>query len=229
MKSDLIDIQVESRGNDVELTLSGSLGVAQLSAVREKLDMLVDGPGCFFFLNLQNAHFSSERYLDVFLELLSRVKSQKSTLILIFDSVELEDYFSKYLNIFEVYENRNAYKKSGTKKQLQQIGLHYGLRSGITVSSGVAVAFLSLILGWVVTLLIIISTQGRELSDKQAQIIALQNQKDRYIKEIDKLESSIGPLRKLGVVQDTTMLSSFGLIQDWVGYLEYLENTRREK
>ena len=27
MKSDLIDIQVESRGNDVELTLSGSLGL----------------------------------------------------------------------------------------------------------------------------------------------------------------------------------------------------------
>ena len=228
MKSDLIDIQVESRGNDVELTLSGSLGVAQLSALKEKLDMLVDGPGCFFFLNLQNAHFTSDDYLDVFLELLNRVKSQKSTLILIFDSMELYDYFEKYLNIFEVYENRNAYKKSGTKKQLQQIGLYYGLRSGITVSSGVAVAFLSLILGWIVTLLIIISTQGRELSDKQAQIIALQNQKDRYIKEIDKLESSIGPLLKLGVVQDTTMLSSFGLIQDWVGYLEYLENTRRE-
>lgn len=228
MKSDLIDIQVESRGNDVELTLSGSLGVAQLSALKEKLNMLVEGPGCFFFLNLQNAHFTSDDYLDVFLELLNRVKSQKSTLILIFDSMELYDYFEKYLNIFEVYENRNAYKKSGTKKQLQQIGLYYGLRSGITVSSGVAVAFLSLILGWIVTLLIIISTQGRELSDKQAQIIALQNQKDRYIKEIDKLESSIGPLRKLGVVQDTTMLSSFGLIQDWVGYLEYLENTRRE-
>ena len=228
MKSDLIDIQVESRGNDVELTLSGSLGVAQLSALKEKLNMLVEGPGCFFFLNLQNAHFTSDDYLDVFLELLNRVKSQKSTLILIFDSMELYDYFEKYLNIFEVYENRNAYKKSGTKKQLQQIGLYYGLRSGITVSSGVAVAFLSLILGWIVTLLIIISTQGRELSDKQAQIIALQNQKDRYIKEIDKLESSIGPLLKLGVVQDTTMLSSFGLIQDWVGYLEYLENTRRE-
>ena len=163
------------------------------------------------------------------MELLNRVKSQKSALILIFDSAELYDYFSRYLNIFEIYENRNAYKKSGTKKQLQQIGLHYGLRSGITISSGVAVAFLSLIVGWIVTLLIIISTQGHDLSDKQAQIIALQNQKERYIKEIDKLESSIGPLRKLGVVQDTTMLSSFGLIQDWVGYLEYLENTRREK
>ena len=119
--------------------------------------------------------------------------------------------------------------KSGIKKQLQQIGLHYGLRSGITVSSGVAVAFITLILGWMITLFLIISTQGHDLADKQAQIIALQNQKERYIREIDKLESSIGPLRKLGVVQDTTMLSSFGLIQEWVGYLEYLENTRREK
>ena len=101
---------MESRGNDVELSLSGSLGVAQLSAVKEKLDMLVDGPGCFFFLNLQNAHFTSDRYLEVFLELLNRVKSQKSALILIFESAELYDYFSKYLNIFEVYENRKEAK-----------------------------------------------------------------------------------------------------------------------
>ena len=229
MKSDLIDIQVESRGNDVELSLSGSLGVVQLPQVKEKLKMLVDGPGCFFFLNLQNAHFTSELYLDVFLELLNRVKAQKSALILIFDSDELYDYFSRYVNIFEIYENRNAYKKSGMKKQLQQIGLHFGLRSGITVSSGVAVALISLLLGWFITLFVIISSQGHDIADKQAQIIALQNQKERYIKEIDKLESSIGPLRKLGVVQDTTRLSSFGLIQDWVSYLEYLENARREK
>lgn len=229
MKSDLIDIQVESRGNDVEISLSGSLGYAQLSAVKEKLAMLVDGPGCFFFLNLQNAHFTSDRYLDFFLELLNRVKSQKSALILIFDSAELYQYFSKFLNIFEVYENRAAYKKSGTKKQLQQIGIHYGIRSGVTLSPSVALVFLGLIMGWIITLFVIVITQGHDISDKQAQIIALQNQKERYIREIDKLESSIGPLRKLGVVQDTTMLSSFGLIQDWVGYLEYIENTRREE
>ena len=70
MKSDLIDIQVESRGNDVELTLSGSLGLPQLSAVKEKLDMLVEGPGCFYFLNLQNAHlgksfFTVTRVMDM--------------------------------------------------------------------------------------------------------------------------------------------------------------------
>lgn len=229
MKSDLIDIQVESRGNDVEISLSGSLGYAQFSAVKEKLAMLVDGPGCFFFLNLQNAHFTSNQYIDFFLELLSHVKSQKSSLILIFDSEEQYKYFERFQNIFEIYENRSAYKKSGTRKQLRQIGIHYGTRTGISLSPSVAVCFLALMFGMFVTLFVVVSIQGRDISDKQAQIIALQNQKERYIHEIDKLESSIGPLRKLGVIQDTTMLSSFGLIQDWVGYLEYLENTRLEK
>lgn len=229
MKSDMINIQVESREDDVEIILSGSLGFAQYSAVKEKLAMLLDGPGCFFFINLQQVHFTSDRYLDLFLELLNGTKARKAALILIFDSAELYDYFSKFQNIFEIYENREAYKKSSAKKLLLQIGLHYGLRSGITVSPGVAVAFFALLLGWFITLFMIVSAQGSEISDKQAQIIALRNQKERYIREIDKLESSIGPLRKLGVVQDTTMLQSFGLIQDWVGYLEYLENTRREK
>lgn len=229
MKSDMIDIQVESREQDVEIVLSGSLGFAQYSAVKEKLAMLIDGPGSFYFMNLKRVHFTSDRYLDLFLELLNEAKARKAAFILIFDSDEHYKYFSKFDNIFEIYETREAYKKSGTKKQLRQIGEHYGTQSGITVSPGVAVAFILLMLGWVVTLFIVLSGQGREIADKQAQIIALQNQKDRYIREIDKLESSIGPLRKLGVIQDTTMLSSFGLIQDWVGYLEYLENTRREK
>ena len=229
MKSDMINIQVESWEDDVEIVLSGSLGFAQYSAVKEKLAMLLDGPGCFFYLNLNQVHFTSDRYLDLFLELLNGVKARKAALILIFDSEELYSYFSRYKNIFEIYENREAYKKSGTKKQLMQIGVHYGLRSGITVSPGVAVAFFALLLGWIVTLFLIMSDQGREIADKQAQIIALQNQKARYIQEIDKLEASIGPLRKLGVVQDTTMLSSFGLIGSWVEYLEYLENTRRER
>jgi hypothetical protein len=49
------------------------------------------------------------------------------------------------------------------------------------------------------------------------------------VQEIDKLESSIGPLKRLGVVEDTSQLNSFGAIRDWVSYLKHLENTRREE
>jgi competence protein ComGC len=84
-------------------------------------------------------------------------------------------------------------------------------------------------MGWIVTLFLIIAAQGKDITDKQAQIMVLQAQRERYIQEIDKLESSIGPLKKLGVVEDTAQLNSFGAIRDWVSYLKHLENTRREE
>lgn len=229
MRAELIDIQVEDHGDDIEITLSGSLSRVQLPAVREKIEMLTKGPGCFFFLNLERAQFKTRDYLDLFLEVLDSIKAQNSTLVLVFSNNEQKAYFEKYKNIFEIYESRSAYKNSGLRKQLAQVGVHYGKKTGLRLTPAVAISATILIIGWAITLFLIIAAQGRDIADKQAQIIALQGQKDRYVREIDKLESSIGPLRKLGVVQDTSMLSSFGIIQDWVSYLEYLENSRREK
>ena len=228
MRADLIDIQVEDRGEEVEISLYGILGEYQLSSVREKLEMLVRGPGVFFFVNLQNARFTSDAYRSLFLEILNMVKQQKAMLILIFESDELHTYFERYKNIFEIYRSREEYRKSGLSKQVHLVGLHYEKRS-ISLSPGFAVFVTLFLIGWAITLFVIVVGQGREITDKQAQITALESQKARYIREIDRLESAIGPMPKLGVVQDTTLLSSFGAIQDWVTYLEYLEKNRREK
>lgn len=229
MKSELIDIQVVDYGDELEIALSGVLGISQLPAVREKIEMLTQGPGCFIFLNLERARFTTNDYLQLFLDLLNSVRGRNSSLILLFKSQEQEAFFAGYRNIFEIYESREAYRKSGLSKQLKQIGIYYGKKTGLRLSTSVAIAIAVLMVGWAISLFLIIAAQGRDIADKQAQIIALQNQKDRYVREIDKLETSIGPLRKLGVVEDTTLLNSFGAIQDWVSYLEYLENTRREK
>ena len=228
MRADLIDIQVEDRGEEVEISLYGILGEYQLSAVREKLEMLVRGPGVFFFVNLQHARFTTDAYRGLFLEILNLVKQQKATLILIFDSEELQAYFERFRNIFEIYKSREEYRKSGISKQVNLVGVHYEKKS-ISLSLGFAISVALFLVGWAVSLFVIVVGQGREISDKQAQITALESQKARYIREIDRLESAIGPMRKLGVVQDTTLLSSFGAIQDWVTYLEFLEKTRREK
>ena len=50
MRADLIDIQVEDHGDDVEISLSGSLSRVHLPAVREKIEMLTKGPGCLLVL-----------------------------------------------------------------------------------------------------------------------------------------------------------------------------------
>ena len=229
MRADLINIQVEDYGNDVEISLSGSLNKAQLSAVREKLDTLMSGPGVFFFLNLERAHFAVDDYLELFLDLLNKAKDRNSMLVLIFQNEEQQEYFYKYRNIFEIYDSRESYKNSGLSKQLKQVGVYYGKKTGLRLSPSVAIAAGVLIMGWLVTLFLIIAAQGKDIADKQSQIMALQSQRDRYVQEIDKLESSIGPLKKLGVVEDTSQLNSFGAIRDWVSYLKHLENTRREE
>ncbi len=229
MRADLIDIQIEDFGNDVEISLSGSLSKAQLSAVREKLDSLMSGPGVFFFLNLERAHFAVDEYLEMFLDLMNKTRERNSTMVLLFRNEELLEYFSRYKNIFEIHESREAYKSSGLSKQLKQVGVYYGKKTGLRLSPSVAIAAGVLIMGWLITLFLIIAAQGKDIADKQSQIMALESQRDRYVQEIDKLESSIGPLKRLGVVEDTSQLNSFGAIRDWVSYLKHLENTRREE
>ena len=229
MRADLIDIQIEDFGNDVEISLSGSLSKAQLSAVREKLDSLMSGPGVFFFLNLERAHFAVDDYLEMFLDLMNKTRERNSTMVLLFRNEALLEYFSRYKNIFEIHESREAYKSSGLSKQLKQVGVYYGKKTGLRLSPSVAIAAGVLIMGWLVTLFLIIAAQGKDIADKQSQIMALESQRDRYVQEIDKLESSIGPLKRLGVVEDTSQLNSFGAIRDWVSYLKHLENTRREE
>lgn len=229
MRADLIDIQIEDFGNDVEISLSGSLSKAQLSAVREKLDSLMSGPGVFFFLNLERAHFAVDDYLEMFLDLMNKTRERNSTMVLLFRNEELLEYFSRYKNIFEIHESREAYKSSGLSKQLKQVGVYYGKKTGLRLSPSVAIAAGVLIMGWLITLFLIIAAQGKDIADKQSQIMALESQRDRYVQEIDKLESSIGPLKRLGVVEDTSQLNSFGAIRDWVSYLKRLENTRREE
>ena len=229
MRADLIDIQIEDYGNDVEIALSGSLNKAQLSAVREKLDTLMSGPGIFFFLNLERVHFAVDDYLDMFLDLLNKTKDRNSTMILIFQNEDQQAYFYRYRNIFEIHESRDAYKNSGLSKQLKQVGIYYGKKTGLRLSPSVAIAAGVLIMGWLITLFLIIAAQGKDIADKQSQIMSLQSQRERYIQEIDKLESSIGPLKRLGVVEDTSQLNSFGAIRDWASYLRHLENTRREE
>jgi len=229
MRADLNDIRIEDFGNDVEISLSGSLSKAQLSAVREKLDSLMSGPGVFFFLNLERAHFAVDDYLEMFLDLMNKTRERNSTMVLLFRNEELLEYFSRYKNIFEIHESREAYKSSGLSKQLKQVGVYYGKKTGLRLSPSVAIAAGVLIMGWLVTLFLIIAAQGKDIADKQSQIMALESQRDRYVQEIDKLESSIGPLKRLGVVEDTSQLNSFGAIRDWVSYLKHLENTRREE
>ena len=75
----------------------------------------------------------------------------------------------------------------------------------------------------------IISKQNDELSERQKEITLLESKLRRSVMEIERLESSIGPLQNLGIVGNTEELSSFGTVKNWILYLDKLDSLRREK
>lgn len=228
MKSDWMDILVDDAGDEVEISLRGTFGLLQLPAVREKLEMLIKGPGCFFFINLEKAHFIDDAYLDLFLNLLNRIKKQNAMLVFLSSQEEHRSYFSRYSHILELYDNRKLFRRSGLLKQLRQVGINYSKQTGLRLSPGVAVALFILLLGWFITLFYFVRVQNNEILEQQAQIISLENQKKRSIQEIEHLKSSLGSLQSIGLVVDSSTSNAFGSIRDWVSYLDFLENSRRE-
>jgi len=229
MKSDWMDILVDDAGDEVVITLRGTFGLLQLPGVREKLEMLIKGPGCFFFLNIESAHFIDDAYLELFLNLLNRIKKQNAMLVFLSSKEEHRNYFSRFSHVLELYDNRKSFRRSGLLKQLKQVGINYSKQTGLRLSPGVAIALFVLLLGWFVTLFSIVYIQNKEILEQQAQIISLENQKKRSIQEIERLKSSLGSLQHLGLVVDSTTSHAFGSIRDWVGYLELLENSRSSR
>jgi anti-anti-sigma factor len=227
MKADLIDIFIEESGDDVYIRLQGTLGFMQLAAVREKIEMLIGGPGKFWFLDLEKVRFVDDEYLQLFLTVLNRIKKKEGTLVLLFDNAENIAYFSKFANIFEIYPSRDAYRRSGLLKQLKLVGATYSKQTGLRLSPGISVFLLILLVGWFLTLFSIIQNQSEEIREQKAQRMELENQKHQMVQEIDELRSMIGPLRHLGLVVDSATSRSFENISDWVTYLEMLESRRR--
>lgn len=229
MSSELIDIVVEDKGDEVIISLSGMFGFREFAAVKEKLERLFQGPGIFFYLNLNKAVFLTPEYLTLFLDLLNSLKKRRTNLILLFSSKENEEYFSRYSSVFEISESLEAYHRKGLASQLRQIGVHYSRQTGLRVTPGVAIGIGLLLFGWFFTLFMIISGQNEELAKRQDTITLLESQIRRSTMEIERLESSIGPLQNLGIIGSSEELSSFGMVRDWILYLDRLDSLRREK
>jgi len=227
MKGDLIDVLVEDFGDEVQLGLRGTFGLRQLASVREKLEMLVDGPGKIWFFDLEHSRFLEPAYLDLFLDLLNRIKGKGGLMVLLFQNKENLRFFDRLRNVFVIHASREHYHQSGLFKRLRQTGVLYSSRTGLRLSPGVAMVLVLLLAGWLLTLFSIIQYQEKEIRSRESRILELENKKREYKREIFELRAAIGPLRDLGVVVDSSGARTLGTLNDWIGYLEKMEAKRR--
>jgi anti-anti-sigma regulatory factor len=222
-----MDVLVEDFGDEVVLGLRGTFDLRQLPAVREKLEMLAEGPGKVWFFQLEHARFRDPAYLDLFLDICNRLKGRDNRMILLFRNEENQQFFHRLRHIFEIHFSRSHYHRSGLLNRLRQTGVTYSKRTGMRLSPGVAIVLLVLLAGWILTLFSVIRNQEQEIRARETRLLELESRKRISEREIYELRSAIGPLRDLGIVVDSSGDQTLGSLTDWVEYLERMEARRR--
>jgi len=225
--SENLDFEMEIFQNEVMLEFKGILKSQHLQAVRDRLFSSVEGTNKIYFVVLERVKFRDKNFLGMFLELLNFVKGKDSELVIIFHNEECREYFSPFYHIFKIYDSRDSYRKdSDFWKKLKATGITYNKSTGIRLAPGIAVVFLFLLAGWLLTLFSIISSQDKDIRQREEILRDLQNDHMRSVRALEELKASIAPLKSMGFDVDS-IENPIGAVSDWNEFLK--EKEKEEK
>jgi len=199
-----LDFAMEISKNEILLEFKGILKSQHLHAVRERLFSSIEGVNKIYFVALEQVKFRDKNYLGMFLELLNFIKGKDSELVLIFHNEECKDFFSPFFNVFKIYDSRDSYRKdTDFWAKLKATGITYHRSTGIRLAPGIAMVFLFLLAGWLLTLFSIISGQDKDIRQREEALRDLQSQYMRSTHALEELKASVAPLKSMGFDIDT--------------------------
>ncbi|MCL2101531.1 MAG: hypothetical protein FWH22_07450 [Fibromonadales bacterium] len=226
-----LEFAMEISKSEILLELKGILKAEHLPAVQERLFSSVDGYNKIYFIDIERVKFRDKNYLTMFLELMNFVKGKNSELVIIFHNEDNADYFNPFFNVFKIYESRDSYRKdSGIWEKLKATGITYQRSTGLRLAPGIAIIFMILLAGWILTLFSIISSQDKAIREREAIFSELQNKYMRSSQALEDLKTAVGPLRSMGFRIDTTEKAPLGAISDWEEFWDrFLKEKGREQ
>ncbi|MDR2581715.1 MAG: hypothetical protein LBC85_12095 [Fibromonadaceae bacterium] len=218
--SEKIDFAMEISKNETLIELKGLLREEHLPAVRKLLFSPIDGLNKIYFVDIEQAKFRDKNYLNMFLDLLNFVKGKGTELVIIFHNEECRDFFSQFFHVFKIYDSRDSYRKdSGFWEKLKATGISYQRSTGLRLAPGITIVFLFLFAGWILTLFSIISSQDKDIREREKSLKELQINYMRSIQALEQLKNSVAPLKSMGFDIDTSGNLPLGAISDWQEFL----------
>jgi anti-anti-sigma regulatory factor len=222
--SEILDFAMEISKNEILLEFKGVLRTQHLTAVRDKLFSSIEGANKIYFVNIEQVKFRDKSYLNMFLEFMNYVKSKNSELVIIFHNEDCAEFFGPFFHVFKIYDSKDSYRKNtGFWEKLRIAGITYQRSTGLRLGPGVAVVFLFLLAGWLLTLFSIISNQDKDIREREAVLNELQNKYTRSIQALEDLKTSVAPLKSMGFDIDTTGRLPLGAITEWEEFLREKE------
>ena len=226
MRADLIDVSVEDYGHSVLVTLHGTFTAEQIPALREKLGSITEERKRTYLMDLEHCQFRDASYLELFLDLLNQVQARDGRLAFIFTREENWQFFRRWSNVFEIHASLEDFSRSGFIEKLRRSGIAYSRRTGVRLTTPMAIVLGVLILGWILTLLSMVRFQETEIRGRETQIRTLETRQRTLLRNLQELRAVVGPLKDLGLLESKNPGASGDSLQVWVDYLERLEKER---
>jgi anti-anti-sigma factor len=202
MRSEALDITLESRGRALWLFLSGPFHHEQVPGMREKIAGLIDDGNRQLVIDLENVDDIDESATQMFLSLLNVMRGKGGDIWFIFKNENVSKAFSPFKSIFSIYPDAQSLPAGGFLSTLRRRSRVLARKTGIRLSRPIALTLLITLFGWILTLMFIIYIQSQQIHRQEAEIRALSESNRTAGTEIKELRERIKPLEQLGILKD---------------------------
>jgi anti-anti-sigma factor len=206
MKSEALDITLESRGHAILLTLSGPFHAEQVPSMKEKIIELIRDGNRLIVIDMESVTDIDEAAVHLFLNLLNMIKEKGGNLKFIFKNAAVSKAFAGYRNLFTIYPTAQALATGGFFGGLWFRSQILFRKTGVRLSRPVALFLLFVLCGWFLTLAFIIHLQNVRIRQQEVNIQELSAWKQQAGDEIRFLSERLRPMEQLGILRDTVMV-----------------------
>ncbi len=203
MLSEALDITIESRGEAIWLILSGPFNKEQVPQIKTKIEGFIRDGHREIVVNLEAITSIHDSVVRMFLSLLNIMKGKSGDLKLIFKNDIVSGVFSPYKNIFTIYPDVKSIKGGTFLHSMRRRGLFLTRKTGLRLSVPIALFLLFILMGWFISLGVIINMQKTQLAFQETKIRYYKQFKEKAEREIIDLESRIKPMMQLGLLPDS--------------------------
>jgi anti-anti-sigma regulatory factor len=202
MRSEALDIIIESRGNAVWLLLSGPFHNEQVPNIREKITGLVNDGNRHIVLDMEQTVEVGDQVVSMFLGIMSLIRGKGGDLKLVFKNEAVSKAFASHRNVFRIYPNAAAAQRGGFFDILRYRRAVMSKKTGIRLSRPVAVFMIVVLCGWFLSLAIIIRLQSGRIKDQEKEIHELSQWNKQAEMELVELKDRLKPMVQLGLLKD---------------------------
>lgn len=205
MRSDALDIAIESKRNATWIYLSGPFHGEQAPNIREKIMGMVEDGNRKIVIDMEGVTHIDTSVVSGFLEMLNTLRGKGGDLKFVFRNNPVTRAFAPYRNLFSIFPDARALAAGGFLGSIRERGriLLYR-KTGVRLSRAVAIFLLVIICGWFLSLLFIIQMQNRRLREQMTELRSLTEWKQHAEVEIETLRERLRPMEQLGLVPDSS-------------------------